>query len=184
MTPWQISVFCLVLLPLLSWAGHDHKRNGLSSGSISVNLDTVHFLVDKDFLSVTIDAGSINRNWSDINFTSTKVINMAKALNPAMLRVGGTSEDFLIFDPNEIENRIYERDIDDNVEDSNFKMSPSQWDAVNTFVQNVGWKLIFGLNQLLRNTDGSWDSSNAEQLIDYTMKKGYQVAWELGNGTT
>ena len=107
---------------------------------------------------------------------------MAKVLNPAMLRVGGRREDTLIFDPNEGDNRIYKRDIDDNVGDSNFKMSPSQWDAVNTFVQNVGWKLIFGLNQLLRNTDGSWDSSNAEQLIDYTMKKGYQVAWELGNG--
>ena len=184
MTPLQMSVFCLVLLPLLSWAGHGHKRNGLFSSPISVNLDSVHFIVNEDFLSVTIDAGSINRNWSDINFTSTKVINMAKALNPAMLRVGGTSEDFLIFDPNEGDNRIYKRDIDDNGGDSNFKMSPSQWDAVNTFVQNVGWKLIFGLNQLLRNTDGSWDSSNAEQLIDYTMKKGYQVAWELGNGKT
>ena len=179
MTPLLKSVFLVVLLSLLL-GEHDAMRNGYLSYSISINLTTVHCLVDEDFLSVTIDTGSIKSNWSDINFTSTKIINMAKALNPIMLRVGGSSEDFLTFDLNGSD----KRDIDDTVEDSNFKMSPSQWDAVNMFVQNVSWKLIFGLNQLLRNTDGSWDSSNAEKLIDYTMKKGYRVAWELGNGIT
>ena len=53
--------------------------------------------VDPQFLSVTIDAGDISRNWSGITFTAQRIINMARGLVPAMLRVGGTDEDFLIF---------------------------------------------------------------------------------------
>ena len=65
---------------------------------------------------------------------------------------------------------------------SKFTMTKKELDAINDFVNEVGWRLIFGFNQLLRQSDGHWDSSNAEHLIDYTMKKGYEVAWELGNG--
>ena len=54
-------------------------------------------VVDPQFLSVTLDAGDIRSNWSSINFTAPRIVNMAKALSPAMLRVGGTSADFLIF---------------------------------------------------------------------------------------
>ena len=53
--------------------------------------------VDRQFLSVTIDAGDISSNWSGINFTAPRIVNMAKALNPAVLRVGGTSGDYLLF---------------------------------------------------------------------------------------
>ena len=53
--------------------------------------------VDPQFLSVTIDAADISRNWSGITFTAQRIINMARGLVPAMLRVGGTSGDFLIF---------------------------------------------------------------------------------------
>ena len=73
--------------------------SGASSDPVSIRLDMegVVYEVDPGFLSVTIDAGQIHQNWQSINFTSPRVINMAKALNPAMLRVGGTSADFLLF---------------------------------------------------------------------------------------
>ena len=63
-------------------------------------------------------------------------------------------------------------------------MSAQQWDEVNHFSQVVGWDMIFGLNVLLRHPwpNGSWDSSNAEQLMKYTLSQGYKVNWELGNG--
>ena len=59
-------------------------------------------------------------------------------------------------------------------------MNTTQWDAVNMFVETVGWDFIFGLNVLRKN--GSWDSANAEELLTYTTSKGYKVNWELGNG--
>lgn len=52
---------------------------------------------DPEFLSLTIDAGDISRDWRGINFTAPRIQNMAVALGPAMLRVGGTSADYLIF---------------------------------------------------------------------------------------
>lgn len=62
-------------------------------------------------------------------------------------------------------------------------MSETSWDSIHRFAQKVGWTLIFDLNSLYR-TDGVWNSSNAEVLINYSIKKNYSMAgWELGNGT-
>ena len=139
--------------------------------TITVNLTSYVHEVSDQFLSVTVGAEAIKHNWRRINFTAPRVINMAKGLAPAMLRVGGTSEDALIFEEtNEL-----------NGEESNFTMNTTQWDAVNMFVEAVGWDLIFGLNVLLRK-NGAWDSADAEELMTYTTSKGYKVNWELGNG--
>ena len=138
--------------------------------AIMVNLTAYVYEVSDQFLSVTIDAGNIRYNWEVINFTAPRVINMAKALAPAMLRVGGTSGDFIIFEETTELNQ-----------ESNFTMNSSQWDAVNTFVEAVGWDFIFGLNVLLRVNE-SWDGTDAEELMMYTTSKGYHVNWELGNG--
>ena len=143
--------------------------------TIMVNLTDHVYEVSDQFLSVTIDAGNIKSNWDTINFTATRIINMAKALAPAMLRVGGTEGDFLLFEETTDKNKqsinVY----------SNFTMNTSQWDAVNMFVEAAGWDFIFGLNVLLR-VNGSWNSTNAEELLTYTTSKGYKVNWELGNG--
>ena len=65
--------------------------------SISLDLKTVLHTVDPEFLSVTIPAYQIQDNFDLINFSLPRVQNMARGLNPAMLRVGGTSGDDLIF---------------------------------------------------------------------------------------
>ena len=138
--------------------------------AVMVNLTGYVYEVSDQFLSVTIDAGNIKYNWEIINFTAPRVINMAKALVPAMLRVGGTAQDFVIFEESTELNQ-----------ESNFTMNSTEWDAVNAFVEAVGWDFIFGLNVLLRK-NGSWDDTDAEELMMYTTSKGYQVNWELGNG--
>ena len=61
-------------------------------------------------------------------------------------------------------------------------MTTTQWDAVNQFVETVGWEFIFGLNSVLRS-HGVWDSKNGALLMSYSNSKGYKVQWELGNGT-
>ena len=64
---------------------------------IQLDVTTPISEVDPQFLSVTIGAGRIRENWSGIPFTSRQFINLARGLSPAMLRVGGSDEDFLIF---------------------------------------------------------------------------------------
>ena len=134
------------------------------------------------FLSVTIDSGAIAHNWDNLDLKSTSVINMGKALAPAMLRIGGTSEDFVIFKDSS-SSSILSR-VDDGTNRSNITLSASQWDAINQYTQEVGWDMTFGLNVFLRNPwpHGSWDMTNAEELMKYTISKGYSVNWELGNG--
>ena len=65
--------------------------------NISLDLKAVLHTVDPEFLSVTIPAYQIQDNFDLINFSLPRVQNMARGLNPAMLRVGGTSGDDLIF---------------------------------------------------------------------------------------
>ena len=66
---------------------------------VAIVLDTMSSVseVDPQFLSVTIGADHIKHDWRGITFTAPRIINMARALNPAMLRVGGTSGDYILF---------------------------------------------------------------------------------------
>ena len=64
---------------------------------ICLDVDAAVFEVDLQFLSIAVGIGKLEGNWSDINLTAPRIQNMAQALNPAMLRLGGTRGDFLLF---------------------------------------------------------------------------------------
>ncbi len=157
----QAFIFCSIFL-------------SLSEAQIVLDTDNAIRRVDEDFLSVTIDIGAVRMNFTDINLISDNVVILARALSPILVRVGGKAGDFVIFD-----------DLDNihSVGRDEFFMTPSIFDTLMWFVNACGWRLIFGLNQLLRYPNNEWDWTNAESLIDHCMKKGYEVAWEIGNGT-
>ncbi len=130
--------------------------------------------MDEQFLSVTIDAGTVREGeWTKVNFTTPRMLNLARALSPAMLRVGGTSQDYLIFQKDKTK--------EGPTPPTNFTMTTEDWDSMNEFTSLAGWEFIFGLNVFLRS-NGSWDSGNARDLFQYTRSKNYLVNWELGNG--
>ncbi|KAM3938482.1 heparanase [Leptodactylus fuscus] len=54
-------------------------------------------------------------------------------------------------------------------------------DLLYRFANCSGLHLIFGLNALVRDKNGQWNSSNAKLLIDYCDFKKYNLSWELGN---
>jgi hypothetical protein len=56
------------------------------------------------------------------------------------------------------------------------------WIEINNFAKHVGLKLLFDFNVLLRVND-TWDSSNAELLLDFSFAHQFSVDWQLGNGT-
>ena len=158
----------------------------LQENIISINMESPLRTVSDQFLSVTIDSGAIGRKWNHVDLKSRKVINMAKALSPAMLRIGGTAEDFVIFKNSpEISTTTHSQSsVDKRMHHSNISLLASQLDAINQFTRKVGWEIIFGLNLFLRTSwpKGSWDTTNAEELMRYTISKEYNVNWELGNG--
>ncbi|XP_046553604.1 heparanase-like [Haliotis rubra] len=62
-----------------------------------------------------------------------------------------------------------------------FQLQAKTWDDLNMFLHKTGFKLVIGLNVMLR--DGTrWNPSNAKLLLKYSSDKGYPFAGiELGN---
>ena len=52
-------------------------------------------------------------------------------------------------------------------------------------INKIGFGLIFGLNSLMRYSNGSWNSTNAQTLFEYYYKNynetNINIHWELGN---
>ncbi|XP_059145604.1 heparanase-like [Physella acuta] len=159
-----------------------------------VNLTFSEYSCDEKFLSVTIDSGEIMADWKGFDFTSKKLQNMAMALSPANVRLGGTSADFLTFDPdgpdsqskwgkNYVQNK-YDSGLFDkswSKDRKNFTMSGREWENMTQFFDLVGWDIIFDFN-LFKWKDGLWDPSNAETLLQYSAARGIRLpCFQLGN---
>ncbi|XP_067659200.1 heparanase-like [Haliotis asinina] len=140
------------------------------TANIYIDTNVVLNRVEDNFVGVTLDSSVIQAfEKSGLNFSSPTLLNLAGGFQPNILRIGGTAEDDISFDPNNV------------TEDSHGYLSARLWDEINAFTANVGWDVIFGLNVLERR-DGQWDPANAEVFLDYTSKKGYKLyGLELGN---
>ena len=88
----KVLVSCLLLV--LASALNSSRPNAVN---VRVDLSRVNRTVHSDFLSVTISAGAIESNWHGVDLRLPRLINMAKALVPCTLRVGGTAEDFILY---------------------------------------------------------------------------------------
>lgn len=53
---------------------------------------------------------------------------------------------------------------------------------LNELAAGSGFTILFDLNCLIRNDDGSWNTNNAEELISFSERHNLSVIWELGNG--
>ena len=170
---------------------------------MEVNLNSVYFTVSDRYLCVNIDSNAMRNHWAAIDLTTPIIVTLAKGISPVTVRVGGTSQQYAYFvpDSNTINQKYTspalkagkERKMKlscmngfqcvEELMDENFNVTTHDWDVLNEFVQKAGWELVYGLNSNIRAANGIWDSSNAEELVKYTMSKNYSLlAWELGNG--
>ena len=170
-----------------------------------INIDTSKVLaqVDERFLSVAL--GMINKNWKQLDLNNARVINMAKALSPAFLRLGGTGADLATFNKTRMSNDIRQldrfgnrsqkdgnakhrtKDECDEIElklhksRKNVTITQNDWIDLNLFTKKVNWTLLFDVNAILKRADGCWDSSNFKKLLEFSSSLGYSpIAWELG----
>ncbi|CAL1539023.1 unnamed protein product [Lymnaea stagnalis] len=172
-----------------------HNLNSRSSNQadeIYIDFNTSLHACDKKYLSLTIDSSEIMSKWKGFDFSSSKLRNMASALSPANIRIGGTNADFLIFEPNGDEllpksSSFYDSGYFDfkafkaPEAPQNFTMTGKQWDNMTSFFKWVRWDLMFDFNVFLRR-DGVWDPVNAQTLLDYSAARGIEIpAFQLGN---
>ncbi|XP_067658192.1 heparanase-like [Haliotis asinina] len=149
-----------------------HTSTEVVNVSVTVSTRQAVSFIDDLFVGVTLDSSLLptSQHWRGLDLNSQKVKVLAKGLSPCYLRIGGTAGDNLTFVP-----------TGHGTVDSNHALTEATWDAVNKFVQDVNWKLIFGLN-VLKRKEGKWDPTNAKELLQYNCAKGYQLAGlELGN---
>ena len=167
-----------------------------------VNIETNKVLaqVDERFLSVAL--GMINKNWRQLDLHNPRVINMAKALSPAFIRLGGTGADLATFNQTKSSNEVSElktdkdvslennnrnyrdcRDISQQLQKKrkNITITRDDWIDLNRFTAKVNWTLLFDVNVILKRADGCWNSNNFQELLKFSSGLNYgPIAWELG----
>lgn len=196
-------VATILLFPfVLSMSIEEHPFTDSSSKSgnpsaVEIVTTEAFRVVDKRFLSVAIDTHILEIHWSCFNFSSVRLFTLAKGLQPAYLRIGGSGQDFLFYDGevhemNDHNNNGWsqesctdeqERNINGREKKGiNFTINSDDLDKIHEISEKAGWDIVFGLNLLLRQNDGSWNSSNPLEIMRYAANNGYNFAWELGNG--
>ncbi|KAI3687703.1 hypothetical protein L1987_81405 [Smallanthus sonchifolius] len=178
------------------------EKVGFAEGMVYVNGTSSIGLVDEDYICATLDwwppqkcdYGTCSWGTSSIlnlDLNNPILFNAIEAFSPLKLRLGGT-----------LQNRVKYQRQGDQEPCSQFNKTNnelfgytqgclplSRWDELNIFFQKSRAKVIFGLNALRHRevsangyVVGSWNSSNAEDLMKYTIDKGYTIhGWELGN---
>lgn len=173
--------------------------------TLSVDVTTALHITDRRYLSVTISGGQLRKGLVGYDFSSPKFQNLAAALAPADVRIGGTYSDFLHFDPTSDEancvnvTAIDSADEGDDDEETsleeareekqeNFAMgqlqytfSGARWDNMTKFCDQVGWDILWDFN-LLDSMTQPWDPNTAKEFLEFSAERGIRIPmFELGN---
>lgn len=70
----------------------------------------------------------------------------------------------------------------DDQKKNNFTLSSVDFLSLYEFTKKAGIKMMFDLNTLLRNVDGTWNSDNAKKIIMFAKEHEMEIDWQLGNG--
>lgn len=151
------------------------KSTGKVNVKVEVDIKSSSAIVKRDFLSLMIGAGKVRSNWYGVDFTSSKLINLATALGPTNIRLGGNSADFLTFVGNE---PAYIRGLS---KFDKFSMNGNQWIKFTTFAKKVGFEVMFNFN-VMKRYNSSWDPSNAIELLTFSNNNNITISeFQLGN---
>eukprot|EP01084_Bolivina_argentea_P028710 53327_1 len=175
-------LFKQVLLAIIFLQLHLRNSNAIQTVNITIALDKV-IAVSSDYLaSYTIDSGAFNKS-RPLNFTSPTLQYMAKQLNPAILRVGGSSADKIYYFTDPKTGLCTEK-----LPKGYMCFTLQNLKDLINFVQNVGCKLIFGLSigypSYPDSSTKSWNSTNTKYFLNYIVNNGYGpyfYGFTLGN---
>ncbi|KAH9514040.1 hypothetical protein Btru_030058, partial [Bulinus truncatus] len=159
---------------------HQTETTQLVTENILVYFNESQYNIGPKFLSVTLGASETKNRSRGLDFNSSKVQSMARALSPAYVRVGGTEADFLIFNSGtkKTVNPPFSSAV---LNDQLFTMTGEEWQTITRFFEVADWNVIFDLNIFLRK-NGSWNPQNAESLLQFSDVNGINIsAFQLGN---
>ncbi|XP_076953978.1 heparanase-like protein 3 [Bidens hawaiensis] len=195
----QTGIFIWFMLIMLLFVLMD---SDVENGWVSIDGESGIAEIDSEFVCATMDWWPPDKcdygtcSWAqasllNVDLNNTVFQNAIKAFSPLKIRLGGSLQDELFYETeNQTEPCIPFSKNTSAMFGFNAGCLPlSRWNELSHFFNKTGAKIIFGLNALNGrqvhadgSTVGSWNSTNAESLIRYTVKKNYTIyAWELGN---
>lgn len=171
--------FCMIFIILSLW-NIDNTINPKNNTYVFY-LKSKHSLlhtVSNKFLSFGLDT-SLLRDIKNLPIKNNKFINLAQYLAPAYIRIGGTSADCLYFN----QTIISEKAINpvDGQDITNFTINEKDFENLYNFSIKSKLRMIFDLNVLIRNINGSWNDINAKNIISFAKNKNMKIDWQLGN---
>jgi heparanase 1 len=112
------------------------------------------------------------RRLSPIDLTNKRLLNLAKALAPAYVRVSGTWANAIYFQDNDKPQMKKPPPGFVNV------VTQSQWKGVIDFLKATNGKLVtsFAVSNGVRDAHGVWTPKEAQKIADYTKSVGGEIA--------
>ncbi|PIN22219.1 Beta-glucuronidase [Handroanthus impetiginosus] len=180
----------------------DVNANVIVEGTVFIEGKFPIAKTDEDFICATLDWWPPEKcdygtcSWDhasllNLDLKNVLFLNAVKAFSPLKIRLGGTLQDKVIY---QTEDKLkpcipFAKNSSEMFGFTQGCLPLARWDELNSFFNQSGALVIFGLNALRgksiqpRNiATGPWDSTNTASLIRYTLKKGYSIyGWELGN---
>ena len=150
---------------------------------------------DPEFVSLTLDTSVVlGGHWwgptkgtsqglsrdrtAPLDLSQPDLSRWAEALAPAMLRMGGTEADRILY------GFAREGPPEPAPVGAVLVLKGKRWDEFNRWAAARGFSVLFTVSAgpEVRDADGRWTSAGAERLLRKTVRKGYPVvAWEFGN---
>ncbi|KAG8367474.1 hypothetical protein BUALT_Bualt16G0075800 [Buddleja alternifolia] len=198
---WWILVF-VVCLRLFKCDVEGGNVTKIEEGTVLIDGKRGIAMTNEDFVCATLDWWPPDKcdygtcSWDhasllNLDLKNVIFLNAVKAFSPLKIRLGGTLQDKLVYQTVDKQQPClpFAKDASKLFGFSEGCLPLDRWDELNSFFNESGALVIFGLNALYgkwihpNNTaTAPWNSSNAESLIRYTLKKGYNIyGWELGN---
>ncbi|MED6221114.1 hypothetical protein PIB30_051253 [Stylosanthes scabra] len=194
---FHLALFLYLVSPLSFVLSQDVEHG-------SVNVDGAQSIADTDenFICATIDWWPQDKcDYNNCPWGNTSIVNLdlsqpllAKAiqgLKPLRIRIGGSLQDQVLYEVGYLKSpcQPFKKKNGGLFGFSNGCLQMERWDEINQFFNKTGAILTFGLNALNGRHKtkhstwvGDWDPTNAHDLINYTISKGYNIdSWEFGN---
>ncbi len=149
--------------------------------------------VSERFVSVAVDAAQLaggtfwdreatmqiegTRRVPPFDFARPRLRQLARALAPAYLRLGGTDADRLYYD-------FSDAPVDMPPAPYRFTLTRAQWDGAAEFARALGFEIVFTLNAGPgpRDADRRWQPEQARLLLRHASAAQHPIAvFELGN---
>eukprot|EP01065_Artemidia_motanka_P048139 TRINITY_DN769_c8_g1_i1.p1 TRINITY_DN769_c8_g1~~TRINITY_DN769_c8_g1_i1.p1 ORF type:complete len:472 (+),score=125.58 TRINITY_DN769_c8_g1_i1:92-1507(+) len=159
-----------------------------SDVSVVVNVGDVRAVSKSGYASANFDwhenkeetPAWINMSAQLIDLNNPLLLQAARALAPAHLRIGGSEGDVVVYDVPEYNSTCSSM----NMTDPMFCLKMSRWEELVAFCQKTGLRMVFGLDAMAGRdgNTGQLPLTNIEAFLRYTAQKRLPVfGWELGN---